>query len=75
MRRPNDDLRRAREAVALSQADLADRLGVTRALVSAWECGVSCPSPATADRLVAVLVVERVEDLGYSRTDKIERMP
>lgn len=46
-----DRIREIREANGLSQAELARRLSVTRASVSAWEMGVSAP---TAQYVVAM---------------------
>ena len=38
-------LRAARVARAMTQAQLADTLGCTRAAVSAWERGINTPTP------------------------------
>ena len=38
-----DDQRAARDAADLTQAELADRLGVTRRAVQTWEQGIVVP--------------------------------
>ncbi len=69
----NDLLKQARKRKKLSQEGLAKALGVTQALVSAWECGVSNPSPLSAAELVTALGVEQLEDIGYRRGERIQR--
>ena len=44
-------LRRVRIANGLTQAQLADQLGVEQATVSRWESGAQRPDPATQDRI------------------------
>lgn len=44
-------IRAIRESMALSQADLAERLGVHRQTVSQWERGVNRPPPYLLDLL------------------------
>lgn len=56
------DLRRAREAAGLTQAELAARAGVSRQLVGAAEAGRHAPSVQTAIRLARALG-RPVEDL------------
>ena len=51
-------LRELREAHGWTQADLADRLGTTYGVVSRWERGVMCPTPATRQRLADLFGVE-----------------
>lgn len=43
---PRPDLVEARSRQGLSQADIADRFGMTQAGISHWETGESTPSPA-----------------------------
>ncbi len=49
------DLRQRRVAAGLSQADLAAKLGLTKAAISQWECGRTSPSPAQAKALRRLL--------------------
>jgi transcriptional regulator with XRE-family HTH domain len=48
------DVRAIRDAVGITQADLATLLGVTQPAVSAWEAGRRHPTGAAADGLVAI---------------------
>lgn len=48
-------IRKARIARRLSQAQLAAKLGVTKAAVSQWELGNKLPRPEFARRLALVL--------------------
>lgn len=41
-----DRIKNLRENMGLTQSQLANRLGVTRAAVNAWEMGISFPSTA-----------------------------
>jgi transcriptional regulator with XRE-family HTH domain len=50
-------LRLAREMTGLSQAELADRAGVTQAQISHYESGRSAPREATLQRLAGALGV------------------
>jgi transcriptional regulator with XRE-family HTH domain len=50
-------LREARLRAKLSQADIAQAVGVTEATVSRWESGIRRPRRAEAQRLAAVLRV------------------
>ncbi len=59
---PNDRLRRARERARLSQAELADRAGVSRQLIGSAEAGRHAPAVNTALRIAGVLG-ESVETL------------
>jgi Zn-dependent peptidase ImmA (M78 family)/transcriptional regulator with XRE-family HTH domain len=47
----------ARRAKAMSQADLADAVGVTQAAVSYWEKGHRIPEPEIVDRIATALDV------------------
>lgn len=44
-------IRAARKQAGLSQKELADKLGVTPASISAWEKGKSCPSDKKLDEI------------------------
>lgn len=48
-------LRRLREAAGLSQKELADRLYVVRAAVSAWEAGTNLPRAEMLPTIARVL--------------------
>jgi DNA-binding transcriptional regulator YiaG len=48
-------LRTIREALALSQEMIAEKSGVTRQLVSRWECGHSLPSKEQLDNWLSVI--------------------
>lgn len=54
-------LRQHREAVGLSQTDLANRLGVKQQLVSKWEAGTGIPTIARIPALAAALDVDAGE--------------
>jgi transcriptional regulator with XRE-family HTH domain len=41
----SDDFAKARQAAGLTQAELAELIGVTRLTVSKWERGESSPPP------------------------------
>ncbi|MBT2391635.1 helix-turn-helix transcriptional regulator [Streptomyces sp. ISL-1] len=50
---PQPDERRAlREAAGLTQQEVADAIGVTRAAISQWEAGTRTPRGALLDRYV-----------------------
>lgn len=53
---PNS-LRDAREIAHLTQEQLAERIGVTRAAVSQWEVGATVPSGPARRQLAQSLVV------------------
>ena len=48
-------LRTIREALGLSQEMIAEKSGVTRQLVSRWECGHSLPSKEHLDSWLSVM--------------------
>ena len=50
-------LRQAREAMGLSQSGIAERCGVSKQAVSAWELGVAVPSRSARMLLAATLLV------------------
>jgi putative transcriptional regulator len=57
-------IREAREALALTQAELAGRVGVSRKTINTVENGVFVPSTVIALKLAAALEC-RVEDLFF----------
>ena len=48
-----DLLRNARWMVGLTQAEVAQRAGLTRQMISSYESGMRCPSVGTLDRLLS----------------------
>jgi transcriptional regulator with XRE-family HTH domain len=48
----HEQIRRLREGLGLTQQEFADRIGVTKQAISAWEIGRSEPSMAKFLRLV-----------------------
>lgn len=52
------DLRRARRAHGLTQAELARAAGTSQATISAYESGRKAPSAPTLDRLLAACGAE-----------------
>lgn len=53
-----ETLRLRREDLGLSQAEVADRLGVGQQAVSQWESGQSLPRPSRIAQLAVVLEVD-----------------
>lgn len=50
-------VRRAREAVGMSQAELSARVGVTQSTISEWESGVVMPQLDSLMRICVVLEI------------------
>ncbi len=59
-----ENIRHFREERNLSQAELAERLNVTRQAVSNWECGKTEPDIETLHRISDILEVT-IEELIY----------
>lgn len=57
-KRVGQNLRRAREAVGISQEDLADRAGLHRTYVSGVERGVRNPTVTVLEKLAKALKVK-----------------
>lgn len=55
-----------REEVGLSQAELAERLGVSQQTVSRWESGLAIPQPQRVVALAKILDFEQERLLGYA---------
>ena len=58
-----------RQALGLTQRQLAERLDVSRSAVAMWECEKSVPSLALLPRLAAALGCA-IEDLYPERADQ-----
>ena len=54
-------LKQLRERSSMTQADLADELGVSYQLISAWERGIYMPRPANIRKICRVLRCKRDE--------------
>jgi transcriptional regulator with XRE-family HTH domain len=63
-----DAIREARMKKALTQEDVANRMGVTQAAVSQWENGVTVPQTRDILKLSEVLGVSVSELLGEKVT-------
>lgn len=63
-------IRTARLRARLSQKRLADKLGVTKATVSGWECGHYRPGIDAALRLTQVLRGLTVQAI-YAKTNEV----
>ena len=50
-----ENLKRLRCALSMTQADLAQEVGVTQSLVAQWERGASMPSAARLPLLASIL--------------------
>lgn len=61
------EIKRLREAAGLRQYELAERMGVKQASVSAWESGLAMPSAANLLKLADVLDCTVDELLGRKR--------
>lgn len=61
------EIKRLREAAGLRQYELAERMGVKQASVSAWESGLAMPSAANLLKLADVLDCTVDEILGRKR--------
>lgn len=61
------EIKRLREAAGLRQYELAERMGVKQASVSAWESGQAMPSAANLLKLADVLDCTVDELLGRKR--------
>lgn len=60
-----DNIARFRKEARLTQADLADFLGVTKASVSKWETGQSYPDIATLPKIATYFGISIDKLLGY----------
>ena len=60
-----------RENAGLSQKSLADKLGITRSSVNAWELGISVPSTQYIVELATLFKVSTVYLLNFNNTKAI----
>ena len=74
MRGPNSRLRFLREQVPLTQAELAERVGVAELTVRRWETEGLRPQPAHVRSLCSALDVTPAE-LGYGTDDPAPTEP
>ncbi len=56
-----DGIKQMREALEITQKQLADKMGVERSTVAKWEAGVACPAAAKLPKLAEVLGQYRTE--------------
>lgn len=68
-------LRQVRERLFVTQAELAERAGVTEATISRIENGLHAPRFSTVRRLAAALGVEPREIVGDSNPGNEEAAP
>ena len=61
------EIKKLREAAGLRQYELAERMGVKQASVSAWESGQAMPSAANLLKLADILDCTVDEILGRKR--------
>ena len=66
-------IRALREAAGIKQYELAARMGVKQASVSAWESGESNPSVENLKKLADIFQCSIDELLGYGRPSARER--
>src|SRR5579884_2274096 len=71
-RTPNIQLREHREQHHLTQAALAERLGVSTLTVGRWERGEAVPTPYALRKLCTLLEATS-QDLGFSEDEEEER--
>ena len=61
------EIKRLREAAGLRQYELAERMGIKQASVSAWESGLAMPSAANLVKLADILDCTVDELLGRKK--------
>ena len=66
------NLKKLRLEEGLTQQQLADRLGVTKSVVSYYELQERCPSPETLVKLASIFHVSTDYLLGVSHSEVIE---
>lgn len=49
------NIKRLREAAGMTQAELANKIGVTQPIVASWETGVKSPRAAKLPKLAQIL--------------------
>lgn len=63
----------AREKLGLSQAQVADILGVSPSAVTQWETGVSLPTPERAESIAACLNLSEADVLTTTYAERKQR--
>ncbi len=66
-----DRIKYLREAKALTQAELAKQLGITRSSVNAWEMGISVPSTQYIVELASIFKVSTDYLLGVDTSASV----
>ncbi|MDO5016356.1 MAG: helix-turn-helix transcriptional regulator [Eubacteriales bacterium] len=61
-----NNIKKARKSMMLSQAELAERLHVSRQTVSNWECGVSVPDVKSLEMMQDIFKVSVQDLLGQN---------
>lgn len=64
-------IKQARKKAHLSQKELGDRLGVTQAMISAYEQGVRKPKLETMQKIATALGISEQELLGYNNSEYV----
>ena len=62
-----DSIARGRKDLGITQAELAERVGATKAAVSKWELGQSLPDVGMLPRLASQLGITIDELFGYGQ--------
>ena len=66
------NIRKMRNAIGITQVELADRLGVTKQCVSNWENGNICPSVEMVIKLAQLFCVSTDVLLGFDERTYLE---
>lgn len=65
-----DRIKAARKAAGMTQAELANKLGISYVGVSQWENDLRNPKHGTLQRIAAALGVDLLELMGYETVEK-----
>lgn len=66
-----ENLKKLRERVGMSQAELAEAIGIAQPTLAQYECGVKVPNIITAVRLEKILHTTCAEMVGESQSTHI----